>query len=332
MDNARNLTDKQLEVIEKRIAEIYAQAHDELVAKWNKFMHEQGQHIKNLQDQYYTTKNAGFTAEAKELGRQLGIAKKDLTLKNQYYKDMVDATTSQLAKVNQTALDYINGQMPQIYALNYNQAKETADTVGIRFDLINENVVMRRIIDDDITLPKKNIDIPKDQRWNTKQLNSSVLQGIIQGESMDDIAKRILPVVNNNYKAAIRNARTMVTGAENVGRLDSYKQLQDDGLILRKVWMATPDGRTRDWHVDMDGQEVEIDQYFIDGLGNELEYPGDPMGSPETVYNCRCTMITNVIGFKRNGGSVSMIDYEPEDETLHEQQMEVEKSRRKRRK
>jgi hypothetical protein len=99
----------------------------------------------------------------------------------------------------------------------------------------------------------------------------------------------------------------MITGAENRGRNDSYKQLEENGLVLKKVWMATPDGRTRDWHIDMDGQEVGIHENFIDGLGNELEYPGDPGGDPATIYNCRCTMVTDVLGFRRADGTISEI-------------------------
>lgn len=314
LDEARKKTDKELEDMERRLTEIYEQAQKEITEKWNAYMERGEKRLSALRE----------SGDIKAYQQALG----SYTLQNQRYKEMIAQTTERLAHVNDIALAYINDQMPSIYALNYDQSKEVADQIGISFNLVDESTVKRLVRDGDVQLPKKKMDIPKDQRWNTKQLNSSLLQGILQGESMDKIAKRILPIVDNNRKAAIRNARTMVTGAENRGRLDSYKQLENDGLILNKVWMATPDGRTRDWHVDMDGQEVPIDQYFIDGLGNELEYPGDPMGAPESVYNCRCTMITNVQGFRHDDGSVSMIDYEPEEETLHDVQMREEKARR----
>ena len=314
--------------MESQLKDIYSEALAGVTEKWNQYMSDQDAYVKDLQDAYWTAKRAGFTAEAKEIGKQLGVAKAERTVRNKKYKETVDQTTERLAHVNKVALDYVNGQLPEIYAINYNQAAETADQVGVSFSLVNESVVKRMVKDGDIELPKKKLDIPKDKRWNTKQLNSSVLQGILQGESMDKIANRILPIVGRNESAAIRNARTMVTGAENRGRLDSYKQLEEDGLVLKKVWMATPDGRTRDWHIDMDGQEVGVDENFVDGLGNELEYPGDPGGAPETVYNCRCTMVTDVKGFRRSDGSISYIDYEPEGESFHEQQMREEQARR----
>lgn len=303
--------------MEQDLTKIYRKSAKDITKKWNQYMEQGEKRLSALRE----------SGSIRKYQQALG----NYTLKNQHYKDMVDSVTLQLAHVNETALAYTQDQLPEIYAINYNQAVETADEVGISFTLINGDVVKRMVRDGDIELPNqdKRLNIPKDQRWNTKQLNSSVLQGILQGESMDKIANRILPIVGRNESAAIRNARTMVTGAENRGRLDSYKQLGEDGLVLKKVWMATPDGRTRDWHIDMDGQEVGVDENFVDGLGNELEYPGDPGGAPETVYNCRCTMVTDVVGFRRSDGSISYIDYEPEGESFHEQQMAKEKENRK---
>ena len=302
--------------MEQNLKKIYRKSAKDITKKWTQYMEREDKRLSALRE----------SGSIREYQEALGA----YTLRNQHYKDMLDEVTLQLAHVNEIALAYTKDQLPEIYTINYNQAKETADEVGVSFTLVNESVIKRMVRDGDIELPNqdKRVNIPKDQRWNTKQLNSSVLQGILQGESMDKIADRIYPIVGRNESAAIRNARTMVTGAENRGRLDSYKQLEEDGLVLKKVWMATPDGRTRDWHIDMDGQEVNLDENFIDGLGNELEYPGDPGGAPETVWNCRCTMITDVVGFRREDGSISTIDYEPEGETLHERQLEKEMANR----
>lgn len=301
--------------MEQDLKKIYRKSAKDITKKWTQYMEREDKRLSALRE----------SGSIREYQEALGA----YTLRNQHYKDMLDEVTLQLAHVNEKALAYTKDQLSEIYAINYNQAKETADEVGVSFTLVNESVVKRMTRDGDIELPNqdKRVNIPKDQRWNTKQLNSSVLQGILQGESMDKIADRIYPVVGRNESAAIRNARTMVTGAENRGRLDSYKQLEEDGLVLKKVWMATPDGRTRDWHIDMDGQEVNLDENFIDGLGNELEYPGDPGGAPETVYNCRCTMVTDVKGFRRADGSISEIAINDED-VAHERAIAEEKTNR----
>lgn len=250
---------------------------------------------------------------------------KEYTLQNAKYKEMIEDVTYRMSKTNEIAIAYVNGELPSIYHINYNQVAGDIP-YGVSFTLINEDTIKKLVTEGEIELPYKKLDFVKDKMWNKKQLNSSVLQGILQGESMKDIAKRITPIVNNNEKAAIRNARTMVTGAENGGRLDSYERLEKNGVILKKVWIATPDKRTRDWHLELDGQEVDVDGYFVDGNGDTLRFPGDAKAEPRTVYNCRCAMKTHIIGFKND----NKINYLPPRQTdkRHEIAIEEEKYER----
>lgn len=315
MDKARRYANRRLAQMERDITDIYTQATAELTAKWNAFMRRGERRLSAL------LTSGDMEAYQKAL--------RNYTLGNRWYHDMVESTTRELAHVNETALAYTQDQLPDIYATSFNQMATDLKNahIGIRFDLVDRNTVKRMIIDGDIQLPKKKLSIPKDMRWNTKQINSAVLQGIIQGESLGQLAKRLYPIMDNNKSAAIRNARTLLTGAESRGRQDSYKAAQDDGIVMKKSWIATPDSHVRDWHIDMDGQEVDVDEAFVDGKGNELMYPGDPGGAPETVYNCRCTMESHIIGFMRPDGSISRVDYEKKPDE-HDKYVELERERR----
>lgn len=289
--------------MEKRIRKIYKQARREITAEWDKYMKHGQERLSVLYDLYV---NADYK-DKQEAKQAYQDALNAYTLKNNRYRDMIADVTLRLAKVNQIAVDYLNGEMPQIYQVNYNQAIRGVKQLGIDFTIVDEATIERRITDGDITLPRKELNITKDMLWNTKQLNSSLLQGLLQGESIVKIAERILPIVGNNENAAIRNARTMVTGAENQGRLDRYKQLEKQGAVLNKVWIATHDGRVRQWHLEMDGQEVDIHQKFTDSNGYQLDYPGDPSAHPSTVYNCRCSMKTHIIGVKSPNGRIEYL-------------------------
>lgn len=333
-DTARIWTDKQLKKMESEISSIYNEATKDITKKWNAYMIATDEKIKKYQQAY---DNAVKSKDAKAISdtwNALKDAKTSQTFGNEYYKNMVADTTKKIAEVNQIATAYANNQMPSIYAFNYNfmpsDIKKVITKYDIPFNLADESTVKRRILDRDIRLPKRKMNIPKDERWNTKQLNSAVLQGIIQGESMKDISKRILPIVDNNESAAIRNARTMTTGAECQGRMDRYKDLDKQGMVMRKVWIATGDDRTRDWHLSMDGQEREIDEDFEDGNGNLIQYPGDPSAVPETVYNCRCAIKSHVVGFRKDDGSISYIDENENDkDSFHQNEIEIEEMKRR---
>lgn len=94
-------------------------------------------------------------------------------------------------------------------------------------------------------------------------------------------------------------ARTESVRVTSLARKEAFRQTIDDlGLDrtkIRRVWNATLDKRTRDSHIEMDGQEVLIDEPFISGAGNRLMYPGDPDAPAEEVINCRCVVTNRVL-------------------------------------
>ena len=146
----------------------------------------------------------------------------------------------------------------------------------------------------------KRIAAGKDVLWNNQQIQSVMLQGILQGESIPKLARRLRTEVNDrNRKASIRNARTMATTAENAGRMDAFNRAESKGIKMQKTWVATLDGRTRHWHRELDGVTIPNDEAFVTEY-SELMYPGDRAGDPADIYNCRCTLIAQIAVYERD--------------------------------
>lgn len=217
-----------------------------------------------------------------------------------HWTTLKEQTAQELLQANRTAQEYINGKLPSVYTTNYNLTSEGISEAvqGYSFELVDASTVKNLATSDKTLLPYKYIDGKKDVRWNTAKVNSEVLQGIVQGESIPNIAKRLRNVTEMNRASAIRNARTTVTSAENKGRMDMLHDAAEKGVVVHKVWLAAIDARTREAHRLLDGQEQEIDDPFESELGG-IMYPGDPDADPANVYNCRCTLTYKVIGFKR---------------------------------
>lgn len=295
-DTAHLATDKKLEEMEKRLSAIYSRAEKEIGERWKEYLVESQTEVDKLQKAYETAKKSGDAKEIRKAGITLSRAKKDRTLMDSRFKALTETTAAQLANVNKTALAYINGELPKVYSINYNALGPDVDGIGgYSFALVDADTVKNLATTDKSLLPFKELDEKKDIRWNIKKMNAEVLQGILQGEPMDKIAGRLSKVADMNETAAIRNARTMVTGAENKGRQDSYARAEADGIILERTWLATNDSRTRHSHAVLDGETKPIDTPFSNGL----MYPGDPNGRPEEVWNCRCALAAVVKGFKK---------------------------------
>ena len=119
------------------------------------------------------------------------------------------------------------------------------------------------------------------------QLRTALADGVREGESIADLAERVAQVMGDRIASSAETiARTQVIPAFNAGTHESWRQ---SGVVKRKRWLSTNDGRTRDAHVRAHGQEVGLDEPFVVD-GEDLLYPGDPAGSPENIINCRCTM------------------------------------------
>ena len=344
-DEARAWTDAELAQMEEELSLIYRNSRRELMEDWEKYMARIAVTLDVLWQNYQNAPDADSRAEALKAYQE---AVQNKTLRDKWYRDMVRQTTQRLANVNQIAADYVNGKLPEIYKVNYDQVlqdlKNTdfgVPSMGVAWDIRNEEM-MRDLANGDIVLPggtpgagtlssiRRTVNQEKDMAWNARQINSSLLQGILQGESVKQMSKRLMPIVNNNENSAIRAARTMTTGAENQGRLDSYRDLEKEGVVMQKVWVATPDGRVRDWHLFMDGQRVDVDDPFVDGNGEKLMRPADTScgASGRTIWNCRCTLRSEIMGFRRADGSVSWTKKQDHTSEFHQRQINQEKARR----
>ena len=294
--DARNATDKRLAEMESHLTKIYSRANDELRIRWDDVLRPLDEEIEKYRRQIDAAENNAERIKAK---KKYASAVKSKTLMNSRFRDVAASISEQLAHVNETALSYINGELPEVYAINYNDTGRgiEGEIQGFAFDLVDADTVRILAAEDPTLLPEKTLDIERDKKWNVQKMNAEILQGIIQGEAISEIANRLQNVTDMNRDAAVRNARTMITSAENRGRLEAQKRAEADGVILEREWISAHDGRTRDLHAELDGQTRKIGKPFEVG-GYSIMYPGDPGAAPEMVYNCRCTTGTAVKGFK----------------------------------
>lgn len=293
-DYASRSTDKAVESLERRIRKVYSEAQKDIEDKTKDFWDR------------HRAKDAVYRQQVKD-GK---ITKEDYqawmrgqVFQGKQWEAKMQQVQSTLAQANKDALNIINGGRIQVFATNSNWTAYTLEHeagVNFGFGVYDADAVTRLLRDDPSLLPAKKLNVPKDKLWNKGNMNRQIAQGIIQGEGIDKIAKRLANVTGTNKKAMLTNARTMMTGAQNAGRQEGYQRAQKMGIKLRKEWIATLDGHTRVNHAALDGQVVDIDDPFkVDGYS--IAYPGDPHAHPSMVYNCRCTTAAKLIDYPSKG-------------------------------
>lgn len=279
-DDGFKQSEKMLNELEVKIHKEYAQASKEMGQKVDAYFAKFEKQNAKMEQAVRSGRMSVKEYNEWRL-RKMATGKRYIAMRNTLAKD--------LTNTDKIAMKMVNQALPDVYALNMNYGTysiEKDSKINTSFTLYNHAAVERLIKDNPKLLPNPKVDIPKDLRWNQQHIQSAITQGILQGKSIPEIAKNLQNVTGMDERAAIRNARTAMTGAQNAGRLDSMKRAAARGIGVKKGWLSTLDNVTRDSHVDLDGEVQEIDRPFSNGL----MYPGDASGIPAEVYNCRCRL------------------------------------------
>lgn len=290
MDIGHQETEQVLRRTERELKRIYLQAQTEAQQKLE-------DHFRKYEIKDRIKREALRKGEITEA--EYAYWRKGQICIGQRWRDMVDTLTQDYVNADKIAMSTIYGHIPEAYAINHNYATfqvEQGSHIDTSYTLYDRSTVERLVRDNPELLPKPRVDIPKDKRWNRAHIRDAITQGIVQGEDLRKVAHRLQKVTDMDYRAALRNARTSVTGAQNAGRVEAYHRAEKMGIELEQEWLATLDGRTRHSHRQMDGKRVKIGEKFDNGC----MYPGDPSGPPEEVYNCRCTLVPVVKGIDQS--------------------------------
>jgi len=109
-------------------------------------------------------------------------------------------------------------------------------------------------------------------------------QALTEGWGVDKTIKQLEDTELPKWRARLI-VRTESARATNFTQMAAA---DEEDVEMEKQWIAIDDNRTRKSHshAGVDGQRVNIDQPFSNGL----MFPGDPNGPAKEVCNCRCTL------------------------------------------
>lgn len=283
-DYVERYSGKASDKLEKQIRRVYKQAAEEVQKKLDDFI------------RWHKARNAQMlqmVSEGKMSKQDYQRWMRGQVFQGDQWKQKLKDVTEVYVHADEKAREIVGGTSKNVFmeAANYTAYDLEKGLRGaVAFNVYDAKTVERLLRKDPKMLPEWKIDQPKDYTWNEKRVRNAVTQGIIQGESIEEVGERLTSeLATSNAKKMDMFARTAVNGAQNAGRMDRLHEAEEMGIEVRKKWLATLDQRTRDTHQALDGQEQPIDEPFVvDGM--KIDYPGDPLAPPELVYNCRCTL------------------------------------------
>ncbi len=123
------------------------------------------------------------------------------------------------------------------------------------------------------------------------QLNTALQAGLDAGETTKELTDRVRGVFNDlSDGEAKRVAQTETNAAYNFARHESMT----GAGIEYKAWLSSHGPNVRPAHAKAEefyiDNPIPVDEPFFVG-GEQLMYPGDPLGSPGNIINCQCIQL-----------------------------------------
>lgn len=128
-------------------------------------------------------------------------------------------------------------------------------------------------------------------------IRAFLARGIRDGQSIETIAKNIIPQLHEQGIYARRRARNIartesghaLNGAR-VGSIDSLFEDLAGQVSMQKVWLSVLGNTTRDTHAVLDGVPANKEGFWT-LAGIDIRWPADIHLPPSERCNCQCTVV-----------------------------------------
>ena len=251
------ISTRQLNRLRRRILRVYGTARREMTKQLTEFLAK----YKALDERKRAQLDAGeITEEDYRIWLQNQVFQSDLM------RQKLDGITQTCTTAQQTAYKLARDEQYNIFSFGANWAfYELEQAAGVTFGLTlyNTEAVKRLLKENPKLVPNKRIKSESNRTYDARVFNRYVMQGIVQGKSVHDIAvQAVNGMADTEIHWAMNNAITALTSAQNAGALQQMHNAQET---------------------------AELDEPFK-VMGYEIQRPGDPNAAPEMVYHCRCVL------------------------------------------
>lgn len=143
-------------------------------------------------------------------------------------------------------------------------------TIGLTTKPVVDEVVIGNMVNKIVNI----------NNYTYKLIRNQVKESVLEGETINQLSKRITKVYKFNSARSRTIARTEAGALINRTTNAIYQDNRD--IVKKKQWI----GGTRESHAAINGQ-IKL---FNDPFDNGLMYPHDPAGPAGEVINCTCCM------------------------------------------
>lgn len=267
IDQGIRLSDERTRKLMKRLENVYADAYKTAVKNHEKSIAELVKYPEG--NKIYTRQNI-----IEKINRN---------------KAMINGISAEISSAGETAAKIIQGEMSGIYGLNYDfTAFDIQKQAGLNlsFNQYDRNQLAVLVQEGQSPFTKiayKNLGKDK---VIVQRLQDQFIQGVMNGESQQNLIRRIKSVTGQSTRQAKRVAQTERNRVQSQSRQQTIDEANEMGVITDREWSARM-VNTRDSHANLNGKTAKDSEPFHSILG-DIMFPGDPSASAKNTINCFC--------------------------------------------
>lgn len=221
-----------------------------------------------------------------------GVIPREVWYKFNYLKRMekqlIEQITALTIEQNEIIKESIVEVFEETYYRNSFSITQSAMVAFPIFGLLTAKVI-KSIMFDDSGAIKWNKRHERNNRKLIKQMKIIIRDSAIKGKPYEYIAKQLTERMDVGRRKALKVSQNETQRVYSEGTQRSMEDAVNKGVVMKKRWLSTLDGTTRDLHRDLDGQTVGVDEYFV--IGSRKAKCPKKFGVAEHDINCRCTTI-----------------------------------------
>ena len=184
-DIGTRATEKEIAALQKKLRKVYSEAAKDIQRKLDEH------------NAKFATKNAQKLAQ-KEAGKitqeEYDSWAKGQVFMGKQWEAKADEIARTMTNANKEAAKLVREGTLSTFATNMNyELYQMEKRLGVQtgFNIYNAKSVSRLLKDKPKMLPEWKIHEKKDYKWNRQKVENFITQGIIQGEGIPEIAKRL---------------------------------------------------------------------------------------------------------------------------------------------
>lgn len=196
--------------------------------------------------------------------------------------------------VNAEIKTLVKEQYQQGY-YNYGSVIDGQADAELNWGVLNQDAIRSIISEPTVSGMSLGQILDKNRFMTLLEERRVITQGLVEGDSFQQMARRIAESFDKSYSDAIRIARTEGIRASGEGQTMAYDRAEEEGIELKRIWVASPTGdHPRHYQWGWNGMIADSEGYFH-YRGYKTKSQGNWNAPANFNINCRCRIRSEVI-------------------------------------